>query len=115
MPCFVERTGFTGGQAVAQAVPSAAASGAGVGTLYSRRRGPTTDPMVVGRRRDTLDRIEIPVDGSSNHITQYDPNSLYRVSWNVSAAGDDHVHYNNEGVHRKHPDRHKPPPGYSAS
>lgn len=111
MPCFVERTGFTGGQGVGQPAPIAAEPG----TLYSRGRGPTADPMVVARRQDDRGRIDIPLDDVSNHITQYDPNSPYRVSWDVSAKGDENVHATNQSLSRGHEDRHKWPPGFDAS
>lgn len=108
MPCFIERTGFTGGQpAVA---PALAASGAG--TMYSRGRGPSSDPVVTARRRDREGRIDAPLDGSSNHITQYDPNSPYRVSWDMSAHGDTEVHATNQSVPKGNPHRHEWPPGF---
>ena len=97
MPCFVERTGFTGGR------PTPGASDAG--TLFSRGRGPTSNPSVSGRRQDEQGRIEIPLNGSTNHITQYDPNSPYRVSWDVSADGDTNVR---DTVHPTN--QHRPPP-----
>jgi hypothetical protein len=105
VPCFVERTGFTGGQATA--APSLAASGAG--TMYSRGRGPSSNPIVTARQRDSQGRIAAPLDGSSNHITQYDPNSPYRVSWDMSADGDAQIHATNQSVPKGHPDRHEWP------
>lgn len=105
MPCFVERTGFTGGQAP-PAEPSAA------GTLFSRSRGPTSNPSVIGRRRDDAGHIEIPLDGSKNHITQYDPSSPYRVSWDVSTAGDSDIHPTNWTVSPRRSNRHEWPAGF---
>lgn len=115
MPCFVERTGFTGGFTAPQTVPGATAAAAGAGTLFSRSRGPTRDPEVTGRRRDAQGRIEAPLDGPLNHVTQYDPDSSYRVSWDVGVTGDSAVHYTDESVSRRHPDRHKPPPGFDGA
>ena len=104
MPCYVERTGFTGGQS------RAAASGAG--TLFSRGLGPTSNPLVSGRQHDSGGRINIPLDASSSHLTQYDPKSPYRVSWDVRVGGDSNLHPTNQSVSPGHPDRHQWPPGY---
>ena len=107
MPCVVERTGFTGGQASAMA-----AARSGAGTMYSRGRGPSSNPIVTARQRDSEGRIAAPLDGSWNHITQYDPNSPYRVSWDMSAHGDTDIHATNQSVSKDHPARHDWPPGF---
>lgn len=83
--------------------------------MYSRGRGPSSDPIVTARKLDSKGRIEVPLDGSSNHVTQYDPNSPYRVSWEMSAHGDTDIHSTNEQLPKKHPDRHEWPNGFGPS
>ena len=108
MPCFVERTGFTGGQST----PTVSNVAPATGTMYSRSRGPSSDPIVTARHLDSDGRIDAPLDGTSNHITQYDPNSPYRVSWEMSAHGDTKIHPTNELLPKKNPNRHEWPNGF---
>lgn len=83
--------------------------------MYSRSRGPSSNPNVAGRRVDSEGRIEAPLDGSSNHITQYDPNSPYRTSWEMSATGDTKIHSTNQPLLKYHPERHEWPSGFGPS
>lgn len=107
MPCFTERTGFTGGQSTSGSF--------GMGTMYSRGRGPSSNAIVTGFRQDREGRIYAPLDGSSNHITQYDLNSPYRVSWDMSSHGDTGIHSTNQSLPKQHPDRHQWPRGFGPS
>jgi len=106
MPCYVEPTGFSGASGSRR-------EDAGAATLYSRGRGPTVNPRVTARMMDERGRIEVPLDGETNHITQYDPNSTYRVSWDAGIDGDSRVHSTNQAVRPGRPGRHDWPAGFA--
>lgn len=78
-----------------------------VATMFERDRGPTPNPQVP--------MTELPLDGSPFHVTQMDPDSSHRVSWEATQQGDLDVHYTNQSLPKGHPERHTPPPGYGGS
>jgi hypothetical protein len=80
---------------------------ASMATMFDRRRGPTRNPQVP--------MTELPLDGSPFHVTQMDPDSPHRVSWEATQQGDSDIHYTNQSLNRRHPERHTPPPGYGGS
>ncbi len=58
--------------------------------------------------RGQVPMTEIPLDGSSVHVTQYDALNNERRSWDADGSLNSatNFHYTNQNVGKHHPNRH---------